>query len=195
MHLKIHNPIPLGRGLGSSGAAVVSGVLLASLSTSLNLTPSRILDYCTLIEGHPDNIAASLHGGFVASFLSSDISDLHKALHDKDLVLDLDSDKYDDSKVPRLPYGEGEEGLTRWVDLGIHKGVKAVVVVPDFELKTKVARSVLPGSYGVGDVVFNLQRVVVLATALKGGSSSGWGAVGGEGFDRGGGYMFVGYYV
>jgi homoserine kinase len=45
-HVHIINPIPLGRGLGSSGAAVVGGVALANEVANLNLPKSRMLVYC-----------------------------------------------------------------------------------------------------------------------------------------------------
>ncbi|KAJ2822120.1 Trihydroxynaphthalene reductase, partial [Coemansia erecta] len=64
--LRVNNRIPLGRGLGSSGAAVVAGVLLADCVGALRLTQQRMLDYCLMIEHHPDNVAAALVGGFVA---------------------------------------------------------------------------------------------------------------------------------
>lgn len=44
----IKNPIPLGRGLGSSGAAVVAGVVLANEVGELGLTKARMLDYCLM---------------------------------------------------------------------------------------------------------------------------------------------------
>jgi homoserine kinase len=48
---KVHiiNPIPLGRGLGSSGAAVVAGVMLGNEVGKLQLSKARILDYCLMI--------------------------------------------------------------------------------------------------------------------------------------------------
>jgi len=48
---KVHiiNPIPLGRGLGSSGAAVVAGVALANEVGKLGLSKARMLDYCLMI--------------------------------------------------------------------------------------------------------------------------------------------------
>jgi homoserine kinase len=48
---KVHiiNPIPLGRGLGSSGAAVVAGVVLGNEVGKLGLSKARILDYCLMI--------------------------------------------------------------------------------------------------------------------------------------------------
>lgn len=50
----IINPIPLGRGLGSSGAAVVAGVALGNEIGKLGLSKARMLDYCLMIgELHP----------------------------------------------------------------------------------------------------------------------------------------------
>lgn len=43
------NPIPLGRGLGSSGAAVVAGVVLGNEVGKLGLSKARMLDYCLMI--------------------------------------------------------------------------------------------------------------------------------------------------
>jgi homoserine kinase len=49
-HVHIKNPIPLGRGLGSSGAAVVAGVLLGKEVGHLDhLTPERLFDFCLMI--------------------------------------------------------------------------------------------------------------------------------------------------
>ena len=45
----IINPIPLGRGLGSSGAAVVAGVVLGNEVGKLGLSRARMLDYCLMI--------------------------------------------------------------------------------------------------------------------------------------------------
>lgn len=48
---KIHiiNPIPLGRGLGSSGAAVVAGIALGNEVGKLGMSKARMLDYCLMI--------------------------------------------------------------------------------------------------------------------------------------------------
>ncbi|GBE84612.1 Homoserine kinase [Sparassis crispa] len=61
--------IPFGRGLGSSGAAVIAGVLLADAVCSLNLSRQRVLDFGLMVERHPDNVTAALVGGFVGSYL------------------------------------------------------------------------------------------------------------------------------
>lgn len=48
-HVHIVNPIPLGRGLGSSGTAVVAGVMLGNEVGRLGLSKERLLDYCLMI--------------------------------------------------------------------------------------------------------------------------------------------------
>lgn len=59
--------IPVGRGLGSSAAAIVAGALLADHALELGLSRSQILEIGTAIEGHPDNVAAAICGGAVLS--------------------------------------------------------------------------------------------------------------------------------
>ena len=61
----MHNAIPLGRGLGSSAAATVAGLVAANALTGNGLDQRRLLTLSIEIEGHPDNAAAALLGGFV----------------------------------------------------------------------------------------------------------------------------------
>lgn len=67
VELEAHNEIPLASGLGSSAAAIVAGIKLTALLTGKSLSDQTILNYATEFEGHPDNVAASLFGGFVAN--------------------------------------------------------------------------------------------------------------------------------
>ncbi len=60
----MHNRIPLARGLGSSAAATVAGLLAGSALGGSPLPPDRMLALATEIEGHPDNAAAACLGGF-----------------------------------------------------------------------------------------------------------------------------------
>ncbi|OLZ09627.1 homoserine kinase [Sulfobacillus thermosulfidooxidans] len=64
-HITVSSQIPLSRGLGSSAAAVVAGLLLANALLPEPLSMDRLLHTATAIEGHPDNVAAALFGGFV----------------------------------------------------------------------------------------------------------------------------------
>ncbi|KAI8053344.1 homoserine kinase [Syncephalis plumigaleata] len=66
VQIRVDNPIPLGRGLGSSGAAVVAGIVLGDTLGQLNLSMETRLKECLAIEHHPDNVTAALAGGWVA---------------------------------------------------------------------------------------------------------------------------------
>ena len=61
--LRCHNEIPLDRGMGSSAAAVVAGLLLANTVSGSHFTSGQLLDIAAEIEGHPDNVAPAILGG------------------------------------------------------------------------------------------------------------------------------------
>jgi homoserine kinase len=65
LSFRIRSEIPLTAGLGSSGAAIVAALLAADHMFELALGREQILEHAARIEGHPDNVAASLYGGFV----------------------------------------------------------------------------------------------------------------------------------
>jgi len=67
VELAVHNEIPLASGLGSSAAAIVGGIKLAGLLCDNNLPDARIQNLAAEFEGHPDNVGATLYGGFVIS--------------------------------------------------------------------------------------------------------------------------------
>ena len=65
------NRIPLSRGLGSSSACIVGGVLAASILSGANLTQEQLLNYANALEGHPDNVAPAIFGNFTISYLDA----------------------------------------------------------------------------------------------------------------------------
>jgi len=65
VHVEMESTIPLARGLGSSASAIVAGIELANQLCHLQLSEREKLDCAIKIEGHPDNVAACLLGGFV----------------------------------------------------------------------------------------------------------------------------------
>jgi homoserine kinase len=62
---RLRSEIPLARGLGSSAAAIVAGLFAADHLFELALSKEEMLVRATEIEGHPDNVAAAIFGGFV----------------------------------------------------------------------------------------------------------------------------------
>lgn len=71
--LVCQNSIPHGRGMGSSGAAVAGGVMLAAgLLSKYNFTEKQLLEFATQLEGHPDNVAPALFGGLTIAWVDED---------------------------------------------------------------------------------------------------------------------------
>lgn len=62
---RLRSEIPLARGLGSSAAAIVAGLFAADHLFELALTREEMLARAAALEGHPDNVAAAIYGGFV----------------------------------------------------------------------------------------------------------------------------------
>ncbi len=132
---KARNRVPLARGLGSSAAAIVSGLWAgAHLMGTLRRSEDELEQMAVAIEGHPDNIAPCVHGGLTAS-----------------LTVD---------------------GRAHAQRLGIHAALSTVVCIPEFELSTKKARSVLPETVFLPDAVFNTSRALLLVRALESGHVS-----------------------
>lgn len=123
------NPIPLARGMGSSSAALVAGAALADLVLNGQLGREGVLRVCTALEGHPDNVAPAVLGGFTASVMQ----------HDQPVS----------------------------VSLALPDSWRAVFAIPDFELKTSQARSVLPEQYSKADTIFNASRTALWVAALS----------------------------
>lgn len=152
VEIHAHNEIPFGRGLGSSGAAVIAGVLLGDLLGDLRLPKDRLLDFALMVERHPDNVTAALFGGFVGSYL-------------RDLPpKDLEAASVPLAEVlPEFPPDAGPDwgveppmapkGIGHYVRFGWAKEIKAIAVMPRFELATAKARGVLPDTYSRKDVV------------------------------------------
>ncbi|ODV61305.1 homoserine kinase [Ascoidea rubescens DSM 1968] len=161
--IHVSNPIPLGRGLGSSGAAVVAGALLANEIGKFNLSRSRCLDFCLMIERHPDNITAAMMGGFVGSYLRElSATELERKEIPLAEVLPQPAGGEDTGLVPPIPPFE----IGHHIKYNLNKKIKFLTIIPNFELSTATSRDVLPSAYTRKDLVFNLQRIAVLTTAI-----------------------------
>lgn len=130
LRLEARNVIPHGRGLGSSGAAVVSGLLAAKglLEGDVLIGDETLLSLATELEGHPDNVAPALFGGLTIAWMD-ETGPQHKKLL-------------------------------------VHRGVSPLVLVPDFTMSTKLARSLQPLQVPREDAVFNVSRSALLIAAL-----------------------------
>lgn len=183
-HIEIINSIPLGRGLGSSGTAVVAGVLLGNELGQLGLTRARILDYCLMIgknrnsyafhnmliftkhafiERHPDNVAATLYGGFVGTYLnelnSEDAARKEVPLSE---ILPAPAGGIDTGlKPPEPPISIGHYRKFAWA-----KEIKAIVIIPNYQVLTATARDVLPKTYTRADVVRYARSKVHISNLL-----------------------------
>ena len=134
--LEVKNEIPIGRGLGSSAAAIVAGLSVGARLRGLRLSPQRILELGLPMEGHGDNLAAALFGGFciVASgegaprvhrldwpsrwksvvFVPSEVSPTHEA---RRLV---------PARVPRADVVHNLSRVAEWV-VAVTKGDRALL--------------------------------------------------------------------
>ena len=117
------NRIPLERGLGSSAAAAVAGIELATALLGHGSDPGRTLALASRLERHPDNVAAAVHGGLTIAF------------DDRALRLDPSPDLRPAVLIPdheRLATSVAREALPRQVALGdasFNAGRAALAVV------------------------------------------------------------------
>lgn len=121
--------IPVSRGMGSSAALIVGGVVAANAIHGLELSGSELLAIATSVEGHPDNIAPALFGGFTVSAM------------------------------------DGIAAVT--THFPISEKLFFTLLIPDFELSTDLARSVLPEAVSRQDAIFNISRSALLIKALE----------------------------
>lgn len=126
------NNIPMTRGLGSSSACIVAGLIGANRFLGNPLSRGELETLAVKIEGHPDNTTPAITGGLVTSA--------------------MDGGKIYSVTVP------------------VAENIRFAVLVPPFELKTEMARGVLPESYSREDAVFNLSRSALMTAALFSGS-------------------------
>jgi homoserine kinase len=146
--LEVQNDIPLGVGLGSSAAAIVAGLLLGAELCGTELGAADLLRLALEIEGHPDNLAAAIHGGMVVSATS------RKPIAHEETPHKSTSGSSEESAhvlVAKAPVS---------VDLDF------VVVVPNVPLPTEKARAALPATYSRQDVVANIQRTALMTAAF-----------------------------
>lgn len=132
LHIVQENNIPMTRGLGSSSACLVAGLLGANTLLGSPLSHDDLSDLAAELEGHPDNTAPALLGGLVTSVMDG--------------------------------------GRVHTVSVPVSDRIRFALFIPDFELKTEVARAVLPAQVSRADAVYNLSRAALMTASLCAGS-------------------------
>jgi homoserine kinase len=161
IELIIENDIPVGKGLGSSAAAVMAGVIIGAELAGLAWDRARVLDEAARIEGHPDNAAACALGGIVASAMVNSPPSTNPIGNSIDSSAASSADGCANACAVRLEFP---------ARFGV------AVIVPGFQVPTSDARRVLPDSYSREDAIFNLQRAALLVAALATGESGAFPA-------------------
>lgn len=148
-HLKATNAIHQGRGLGSSAAAVVAGLMLARgvVDRPELFSDEVLLTLATEFEGHPDNAAPAIYGGAVVTW----------------------TERAEDAPAGYEPPLINEDGVyAKAAPIALSENIATTLLVPDFELPTSIARSVLPDEVPHTDAAFNASRAAMLVLALEG---------------------------
>jgi len=141
------NDIPLSSGLGSSSAAVLSGLLGANALLDSALSQQELLALAAEIEAHPDNVAPALLGG---------------------LVIVTQAEEVETTTLEKERNATGHSRLVvQRLDL---PPLHAAVVLPDVRLSTRQARAALPARVPLADAVFNLGRTALVIQALQAGN-------------------------
>ena len=129
LKISIKTQIPIAKGLGSSASVIVGGLIAANELLGRPADEQALLSIATEVEGHPDNVAPTILGGFVLSSQEEDGSVVYR----------------------KLPWPK------EW---------KLIVCIPDYELATEIARSVLPEKVDMKDAAFNARRCAMLVDAV-----------------------------
>jgi len=134
LRLTLENRIPVARGLGSSAAAIVGGLVAANRLLPEPLSTDRLLAIAAELEGHPDNVTPALLGGLQVACV--------------------------------------DQGMIRRLQLPVPSSLRAVVAIPEVEISTEKARSVLPAFVPRRDAVFNVGRAALLVAAMATGATT-----------------------
>lgn len=155
--LRIDARIPLARGLGSSAAMIVGGIAAAVLlyegrkgSSGFSSAERQfILDAAAAMEGHPDNVAPAIFGGFCASIEAG-------------AQVGETSAREDDPP----PEGRPAPHIL-CARSSVDPGWGFHALIPPFELPTREARAALPATLPRADAVYNIGRAALVALAFE----------------------------
>lgn len=139
LRLRCHNAIPHSRGLGSSAAAIVAGAVAAVVlaGRDLELERDTLLQVTAGMEGHADNAAASLLGGFVIAWSAAEVDATGNTA-----------------------------GRFHAVRLDAHPGIRPVALIAGTESLTSITRGLLPDRVPLADAAFTGSRCALAVLAF-----------------------------
>jgi homoserine kinase len=158
--LRCANAIPHGRGLGSSAAAICSGVLAARAlagADGTRLSDEAVFQLAVKLEGHPDNVAACLAGGLTIAWTPRPPPTAPAGAGEPDA-----------GEPGAGGPGAGGPGGARLLRIGVPAALRAVACVPAVPLATEAARQALPQTVPHADAAANAARSALLIAALTG---------------------------
>jgi homoserine kinase len=177
--LRCVNAIPHGRGLGSSAAAICSGVLAARAlagPAAARLPDDGVLQLAVTLEGHPDNVAACLAGGLTIAWTPRPAP--AGAGAPGGAGADGPSGPASGVDAPRSATpgsaapGSAAPGSAapgaRLLRVPVPATLRAVACVPPVPLATEAARQALPPAVPHADAAANAARSALLIAALTG---------------------------
>lgn len=128
LHIVQTNNVPVTRGMGSSSACIVGGIMAANRMCNDPLSRQDIINLASYLEGHPDNVTPAVTGGMAVAVKNKGIKYLNFPVNNEKLSF--------------------------------------AVYIPNFSLRTKVARAALPELLSYRDASYNIGRAAMLTGAM-----------------------------
>ena len=128
LHIIQTNEVPVTRGLGSSSACIVGGIMAANRICNDPMSTQDIINLASYLEGHPDNVTPAVTGGMAVAVKNKGIKYLNFPVNNEKLSF--------------------------------------AVYIPNFSLRTKVARAALPELASYRDASYNIGRAAMLTSAM-----------------------------
>jgi len=150
LRFEVRNEIPLARGLGSSAAAILAGLLAADHLFELGNSREEIFSLACEIEGHPDNVAAALYGGICACAPPGA--------------------PFRETPPDPIEIGTGAVSATRVpvpARLSPPEGIEPLVVIPADEVSTEKARAAMPAEVPIADAAHNVAAAASLLIGIE----------------------------